>query len=183
MVLKEILQNEILSVVQFILVIAMGLIITKIVTDFLSKWMKSQSAITFVREIGYDEPLVELILVGVKYLLYFVTFVVAIAQFGFATMVFDIIIIIIALFLIFVIIFSLKDFIPNITAGLYLARVKSIKKGDMVRVGTYFGEVIELNLFTTTLKDENNRLIIIPNSNLTKKEIIKGEAFDKSGED
>ncbi|HDQ59734.1 MAG TPA: mechanosensitive ion channel [Candidatus Woesearchaeota archaeon] len=182
MVLQEVVQNEILSIVQFVLVIAMGLIITKLVTDFLNGWLRKPQMMQFIKDIGYDEPLVELILVGVKYMFYFITVVVAIAQFGFASLVFDIVIVLVALFIIFVILFSLKDFIPNLTAGLYLARVKPINEGETVRIGGYVGKIVSITLFTTTLKDDNGRLIIIPNSNLAKKEIIKGGPVNNKGE-
>jgi len=175
MVLKEILQHELLSIIQFVLVMAIGIILTKLITDFINGWLRSPTSKRFIQELGYDEPFIDLVIVGVRYLLYLITFVIAIAQFGFASMIFDAIIILIALFLVFIIIYSLKDFIPNITAGIYLAQVKAIKKGDKIKIGYYSGEVIDMNLFTTTLKDETGRVIIIPNSNLTKKEIIKGE--------
>lgn len=181
MVLQEILENEILSVIQFILVIAMGFVVTKLITDFLNDWLRTPASIKFIKEMGYDEPLVELIIVGVKYLVYSVTFIVAVAQFGFATFILDLVIILIALFLISVIILSLKDFIPNITAGFYLVKIRAVEEGDNVTIGNYSGEIMEINMFTTTIEDETGRLIIVPNSKLTKKEIIKEKPLKKNG--
>ena len=173
MVLMEIMKAQLFSILQFAIVIAIGIVVTKLVIDFLSKFFKSDETKKMFREMGYEEPMLDLILMGVRYVLYFLTFIAAIAQFGFPTILFDIIIVIIALFVVILMIYSLKDFIPNAAAGIYLARAKSIKKGDTIKVGHYSGKVIDMTLLATTLKDDNGRLTIIPNANMTKKEIIK----------
>jgi small conductance mechanosensitive channel len=173
MVLEEILQANIINIVQFALVIGVGYIITKIVTDAIGKYLRKPSTKKVIAEMGYEEPILDFFLMIIKYVFYFITFIIALSQFGFASVVFDVIIVIISLFVVFIVFYSLKDFIPNATAGIYLSRVRTIKKGDKIRVGVYSGEVIEMNIMTLTLKDQNGRIIIIPNSNLTHKEIIK----------
>jgi small-conductance mechanosensitive channel len=180
MVLQEILRGQMFSILQFLLVIIIGYVITKLITDFLGNSLRKEETKKMFKEMGYEEPIIDLILMAVRYVLYLLTFIAAIAQFGFPTIVFDVVIIIIALFAAALVIYSLKDFIPNATAGIYLARVKSVKKGEKVKIGLYSGEVIEMTLLTTTLRDESGRLTIIPNANLTKKEIVK-EAAEKKG--
>lgn len=173
MVLEEILQANIISILQFALIIGIGYIITKITTDALDKYLKRPSAKKLIAEMGYEEPIIELLLLMVKYVFYFITFIIALSQFGFASIVFDIVIIVISLFVVFLIFYSLKDFIPNAAAGIYLNKVRTINKGDKIKVGIYSGEVTDMNLMTLTLKDAAGRIIIIPNSSLTHKEIIK----------
>lgn len=180
MVLQEIMQSQLFSILQFAIVIAIGVVVTKLVTDLLDKALRKEETKKMFKEMGYEEPIIDLILMAVRYILYFLTFILAIAQFGFPTIIFDAAIIIITLFIVVLAIYSLKDFIPNAAAGIYLARVKTIRKGDNVKIGHYSGEVIEMTLLSTTLKDESGRLTIIPNANLTKKEIVK-EAEKKKG--
>lgn len=170
--IKELLQAEILSIFQFILVLIIGFLISKLITGVLNNWLKKEEFKKFIEELGYDEPLIDLIIVGVKYLIYFVTFIIAISQFGVGTFLIDLTILLISLFIIVFIIYSLKDFIPNAAAGIYLTKVKSIKVGDKIKVGAYHGVVKSINLFTTTIEDEEGRVTIIPNANLTKREII-----------
>jgi small conductance mechanosensitive channel len=178
MVLEEILQANIISVLQFALVIGMGYVITKLVTNAISRYLRRPAAKKMISEMGYEEPIIELLILVIRYFFYFITFMIALSQFGFAPVVFDIVIIIVCLFVVFFIFYSLKDFIPNAAAGIFLNRIKPIKKGEKIRVGIYSGEVIDMNLMTVTLRDDNGRIIIIPNSNLARKEIIKEKVVE-----
>jgi small conductance mechanosensitive channel len=180
MVLQEILQSQIISVVQFALVIGIGYIITKIVSEAIQRYLKRPSMKKLIAEMGYEEPVMELLVIMIKYVFYFITFIIALSQFGFATIVFDIIIVIIALFVVILLVYTLKDFIPNAAAGIYLNRVKSVQVGDNIKVGIYSGEVTSMSLMTLTLKDPTGRVIIIPNVNLTRKEIIKEQTVEKT---
>ncbi|MCD6547307.1 MAG: mechanosensitive ion channel [Nanoarchaeota archaeon] len=173
MVLKEIVQAQIISILQFALVIGIGMIITKLVTDVLNNFLRQKHIRKVISNLGYEEPIIDLIVLMVRYVFYFVTFIIALSQFGFAKFVFDVIIILIALFLIAIVLFSLKDFIPNAAAGIYLSTVKAIKKGDVLKIGNYYGKVVSIDLVNITLEDKEGRLTIIPNSSVVKKEIIK----------
>lgn len=172
MVLMEVLQSQILSVLQFIVVLAIGVIITKFATDFLKKFLLRPEVKETITDMGYEEPIIDLVVMTIRYMFYFITFIIALAQFGFATIVLDIVIIILSLFIVAILIYSLKDIVPNAAAGIYLSRVKSIKKGDRITVGAYHGVVQDVNIMTVILKDETGRIAIIPNANLTKKDII-----------
>ncbi len=173
MVLENFLQTQVLNILQFVIVLSIGIIITKIVTDMISRFLKSPEIKKIISKMGYEAPIIEFVVLVVRYVFYFITFIVALAQFGFANFVFDILIILIALFIIVLILFSLKDFVPNASAGIYLNVVKSIRKGDVLRIGNYYGRVVDMDLVSITLQDESGRLIIIPNSNIVKKDIIK----------
>lgn len=173
MILKEIVQMQVINILQFILVLGIGLIITKIVTDVVSAFLRRAEIKKLISKIGYEEPIIDFVVLVIRYVFYFITFIIALAQFGFARLVFEAVIILIALFIIILILFSLKDFIPNAAAGIYLNTVKSIKKGDFIKIGNYRGKVVDMDLVSITLKDKKGRLFIIPNSNVVKKEIIK----------
>ena len=173
MIFDEVAKTQVINILQFAIVIAIGAIITKVVVDFLSKFLRRDDIRKVITKLGYDEPVIELILIIVRYIFYFITFIIALSQFGFARFVLDIVIIMIALFLVILVLFSLKDFIPNVAAGVYLSSFKSINKGDILRIGEYFGKVVNMDIVSITLEDENGRLLIIPNANVVKKEIIK----------
>lgn len=173
MVFENFLETQILNILQFAVVIAIGLLITKIVTDMISRFLKSPEIKKIISKMGYETPIIEFVVLVVRYVLYFITVIVALAQFGFANFVFDVIIVLIALFIVVLILFGLKDFVPNASAGIYLNIVKSIRKGDLLRIGGYSGKVVDMDLVSITIQDNSGRLIIIPNSNVIKKDIIK----------
>jgi len=173
MIFEELLQTQVISVFKFVIVITIGVIITKLVTDLMSDFLKRRDIKRLIARMGYSEIIIDFIIIIIKYVFYSVTFIIALSQFGFAKLVFDIILILIALFLIVLLIFSLKDFIPNAAAGVYLNAFKSIKKGDVLKIGNYVGKVTDIDIVSITLEDEIGRLTIIPNSNVIKKEIIK----------
>lgn len=68
---------------------------------------------------------------------------------------------------------GLKDFVPNIISGLVLHRKFSIKIGDYIKVKNVEGEVVQFNLLEVRIRTEKGDEIVIPNSLLTKNEIVK----------
>ncbi|MDD5182017.1 MAG: mechanosensitive ion channel [Candidatus Nanoarchaeia archaeon] len=182
MVLSEILQAQIINIVQFVIIVVIGLTLTKFITDALKYFFKRREVQKTISDMGYEAPLVDLILVTIRYLLYFITIIIALSQFGFATIVFNILIIALIVLVAFFVVYSLKDVISNAVAGVFIHITKSIKEGDNITVGVYSGKVQEITLMTTMLKDSTGRTIVIPNANLTRKEIIKEKALKKSGQ-
>lgn len=173
MVLEILIRMQLINLLQFFIVIAIGVIFTKIASDGISHFLKKEDIKKLISRMGYEEPIIDMVIMILKYIMYFVTFIIALAQFGFAIMVLNTIIILTAFFVIILIFFSLKDFIPNVSAGLYLNTIKSIRKDDVLQIGHYKGKVVDIDLISITLEDKTGRLTIIPNSNIIKKEIIR----------
>lgn len=180
MVFIDIIQTQLINIIQFIIVITIGVVITKFTTDGLKYFFNKPDVRKTIQEFGYDQPLVDLIILIARYILYFLAVIIGISQFGFATIIFDAIVILIILLIAFLIVYSLKDVIPNVVAGIYLHSTKSFVPGEVITVGVYHGRIQELTLMTTMLKDQTGRIIIIPNANLTRKEIIKEKPLKKS---
>ena len=160
------------ALLRAIIVIVAGIIITKIVVDVLRKLIKTEGVKNFIKGLGYEETILDLPILILKYLFYFVTLMIAIAQFGFGVIVIEIILAILVLTFGFLIIYSLKDLIPNLAAGIWIARERPFKVGDKVRVGLYEGEVKSFSLTVTQIEDENGRIIMIPNSIIVRREVI-----------
>ena len=160
------------ALIRAVIVIAIGLIITKIVVDITRKILDRDDVDNLIRNLGYEPAVKDLLILIMKYLFYFVIFMIAIAQFGFGTFVIEAILIIIVLAFGALIIYSLKDLIPNISAGITIARSKAYKVGDKIKVGLYEGIVREFNITSTKIEDKMGRLIIIPNSVIIRGEII-----------
>ncbi len=73
---------------------------------------------------------------------------------------------------------ALQGSLANIGAGVLLIIFRPFKVGDFVDAGGALGNVQEINIFNTTLTSPDNRVIIVPNSN-----IIGGNITNFSGRD
>jgi len=60
--------------------------------------------------------------------------------------------------------FGAKSLIADLIAGFFIILENQFNVGDRVKIGTSEGRVIRLSLRTTTLKDDQGRYHIIPNS-------------------
>jgi small conductance mechanosensitive channel len=73
---------------------------------------------------------------------------------------------------------ALQGSLANLGAGVLLIIFRPFKKGDFVDAGGAMGTVQEISIFNTTLTSPDNRVIIVPNSN-----IIGGNITNFSGKE
>ncbi|MCB0769072.1 MAG: mechanosensitive ion channel family protein [Flavobacteriales bacterium] len=62
--------------------------------------------------------------------------------------------------------------LSNIISGLVLTYMRSFQKGDRVRIGEVFGDVIERNMLVTRVRTTKNEIISIPNSTVINSHTI-----------
>ncbi len=62
--------------------------------------------------------------------------------------------------------------ISNVLAGLFVLYKRSMNVGDRIRVGDFYGDVMQIRLMETYLKSVKNELISIPNATLLSTEVI-----------
>jgi small-conductance mechanosensitive channel len=60
--------------------------------------------------------------------------------------------------------FGLQNITSNFVAGLILLLERPIKVGDRIMVGNQEGDVVEINMRSTTIRTVNNVAVIVPNS-------------------
>ncbi|MBN2447305.1 MAG: mechanosensitive ion channel [Phycisphaerae bacterium] len=63
--------------------------------------------------------------------------------------------------------FALQGSLANFAAGVMLIIFRPFKVGDFVDAGGVSGVVSEIQVFATTIKTPDNKLIVVPNSSLT----------------
>ncbi|WP_198005446.1 mechanosensitive ion channel domain-containing protein [Hydrogenivirga sp. 128-5-R1-1] len=61
--------------------------------------------------------------------------------------------------------FAMKDIISNLLAGVLIILYSPFRVGDRIRVGSYEGEVLEINLRYTVLEGDGER-VLVPNSTM-----------------
>jgi len=104
----------------------------------------------------------------VKYLVYTISVVVSLNQIGLALHVVNSVLVVLLVVVAIGIFLGIKDFIPNIMAGIYIVSKKKIKKGQRIKVKDVEGKVIDIELLETKLKTPKGHEIIIPNSFFVK---------------
>lgn len=118
-------------------------------------------------------PLEEFLSALVKYITYLIVIIIALNQLGLTTTVLYIILIVILALIIAFIVLALKDFIPNLVAGLFIYQKLGIKIGDKIKVKNVDGKIIDINLIEVKVKTKSGDIIHIPNSLLTKNIVVK----------
>lgn len=67
---------------------------------------------------------------------------------------------------------ALQGSLSNFAAGFLMIIFRPFKVGDLIEGGGAFGVVEDIQIFTTTLKTADNKVIIIPNAKLTGDNIV-----------
>ena len=109
----------------------------------------------------------------VKYLIIGIAVIAALIQIGVAISIMNFILVIIGGILLISFTLALRDFMPNIFAGLYLIATKKLKKGDSIRFKDFDGIVTKIDLLDRYIKMDSKNTMMIPNSYLMKNYIIK----------
>ena len=158
------------------IIILIGFIVGKALNRIIKKALKQIGLNRIMREIGIKVPLEEIFAHGVMYGVYFIAAIMALRHIGIATDILNIISVMIIAFIGIFILLSVKDFIPNVISGIVLHQKGTIKENDSIEINKIAGTVIEMNLLETKLLTKRGDIIIVPNANLTKSEIVKRRA-------
>lgn len=75
--------------------------------------------------------------------------------------------------------FGLQNITSNFIAGLILLFERPINVGDRITVGDTEGDVVNINIRSTTIKSLNNISIIVPNSEFISSSVINWSHSDK----
>ncbi|WDE06649.1 mechanosensitive ion channel [Thalassomonas viridans] len=78
---------------------------------------------------------------------------------------------------------ALQGTLTNLAAGVMLLFFRPYKVGDFIEVAERFGNVTEIDLFTTILQTFDNQQIIIPNSQIWGNQIINHSHHNVRGVD
>lgn len=161
------------NLIAAIAIILIGIIVARITNRIIRKVLHELELNRILREqAGVKIPVEEFAGSLAKYLIYFIAMIMALAQLGLQTIILYIILVIVLVILVSFVVLAFKDFIPNITAGFFIHQKGMIKEGDFIQVKDIKGKVISISLVETKIKVGKD-IVYIPNSVLTKNEIIK----------
>ncbi|MBW2988564.1 mechanosensitive ion channel [Candidatus Woesearchaeota archaeon] len=103
------------------------------------------------------------------YFIYFITVVMALNQIGATSKLLHGVTLTIIIIVCISIFIALKDFVPNIIAGVYLLHLAHYKPGDQIEFDNVKAKVIEVDLLETRLQTPDKDFLVVPNSTMLKK--------------
>ena len=155
-----------------VFILLIGFIIGRIVSKIIAKFLKEVELDKVLKKAGIKAKIENFISNGAKYCIYFISVILAINEIGLTTTILNMISAAALVLIIISFILAIKDFIPNVISGFILYQKSIIKKGDKVKFDQLEGTVIGISLIETQIKTRKGDIIHVPNSTITKKEII-----------
>jgi len=173
-VLPKILSSVFTKLVVAVIIVLIGLVLGKILGKFVQKALHEIELNKIIKKAaGIKASVEEIISTSLSYFIYFIFIVMALNQLGITTVVLHMISGAILIIIIISILLSIKDFMPNMFAGLFIHQKRFIKEGDILKVDNTEGKVVHINLVETKIETKHGDIIYIPNSLLTKKTVVK----------
>jgi len=90
----------------------------------------------------------------IEYIIYTITLLVILQQFGLTKLVFAIVIFLVALLLGFSLALAIKDFIPNAITGFFIRKKLKRQIGKNVRIGIVSGKLMHVGIVDSIVKDK-----------------------------
>ncbi len=152
--------------------VTIGYLLSKYLIKYLRHALHSKTAKETFKKLGYNEAVIDYAIHYLKLFIYVVTFIAAVSALGFAQEILTLIVAVLIISVIGILVYSLRDLIPNAFAGYYIKTNRIIREGEKIKIKDFEGKVKKVDLLTIAIEDEKGELIIIPN-NLITKHIIK----------
>jgi small-conductance mechanosensitive channel len=168
-VVKPLASNLVVAVV----VLLIGIILARIVERVVLRILHELELDKWLRKAGLKFAMEQTVSHVVRYVIYFITVIAALNRVGLTSFVLNILAAGVIVLVIAAILLGVKDFIPNFMAGLRIHHRGFVKVGDVIRVRDLEGEVRQINLLDTRIKTVSGDLLFVPNSMLTKHEVLR----------
>jgi len=144
----------------------MGKIVGRILHELeINKAIKSTFKTSF--------PMEELLSSLLTYTIYFVAIILSLERLRLDTFIFNIIAAGIIATVVVSILLAVKDFIPNVMAGVFIHFSDHIREGDTISFDGTVGKVMTINVVETKLETPNGETIFVPNALLTKRVVSR----------
>jgi len=167
-IFSQLFSKFIVAVVILLIGFVMGRVVGKLVQKFLHEIEINR----ILKKSGANFDLEGVLSHLFTYFIYFITVIWALNTLGLTTTILNIISIAFMLLIIISIFLAVKDFVPNLISGFFIHSKNMIKPGDKIKVDNVNGTVMKISLVETEIKTASGDIMHIPNSILTRKEII-----------
>ena len=172
--INQFFTSSLAKLVAAVAILLIGVLFARFLSKLIQKILKEVRLNKFLKdEFGIKLSLEEFISRFVEFIIYFIAIIMALNQLGLTTLILYIILIVVLVIIIVLVVLAFKDFMPNLTAGIYIHQKKSFKVNDVISIKTVEGKVISINLIETTVKTKQGDEVLVPNSMLLKSELRK----------
>jgi small conductance mechanosensitive channel len=172
--LNQFLEPFYSKIIITLLILLIGLIAGKIIGKLIEKLLKEIEINKLIKKATtFNIKLDKIIGSIISYFIYFIAIMWALENIGLSSIIINILAGGIIILFIIAIILGIKDFIPNIIAGIFIHFKKIIKENDNIEIDNVKGKVEIVGLIETKLITKTDDVIYIPNSAFIKSQKIK----------
>jgi len=165
--------NPLLSrIVIAVLILLVGLIIGKLIGMLIKRGLNEVRLDKYIQSAGLRISLEKFLGSIASYIIYLVAIIMSLDQLGLTTAILTIIATIIVLIIAISFLLAVKDFFPNLFAGIRIRARKLFAEGDNIQIREVKGRILSMGLLETKIKTAFNEEVIIPNSIFNKRQII-----------
>ncbi|MBW2991087.1 mechanosensitive ion channel family protein [Candidatus Woesearchaeota archaeon] len=161
-----------------VLILLIGLILGKLLGNLIRRALNEVQLDKHLRtRTGFKFSFEKLLSNFASYIIYFIAVVMSLNSLGLTTTILYMIAAAVIIVIIASFILAVKDFFPNLMAGILIKTKKVFKEGDVVQIKEVRGRIISLGFLETRLMTSQKEEVIIPNSIFNKRQIsIKRKA-------
>ncbi len=162
------------KIVVAMLLLFIGLILGKFSGKAVKKLLSQVELNKLVRKgIGVNLRPEEIISSLVTYAVYFVFVIWALESLGISTLILNIFAIGVIAVIILSIFLGIKDYVPNLFAGIIIHSKDLVNENDIIKTGGMEGRVVKVDLLSTRIETRSKDQIFIPNSLLLRDRFVK----------
>jgi small conductance mechanosensitive channel len=155
-----------------VLILLIGLIIGKLIGTLIRRALNEVKLDKYTRSAGLKLSLEKSIANIASYIIYVIAIIMSLDQLGLTTAILTIFAGIILFVIAVSFILAIRDFFPNILAGMRIKLRKIFAEGDEVQILEVKGIITNIGLLETQLKTAAGEDVIIPNSVFNKRQVI-----------
>lgn len=170
---KKIFTGVYVNLVAAAIIVLIGFIIGKLASRLVYKILRELEVRSVLKQAGVTAPVERYASAAVAYLIYFIAIIMALNQLKIGTLVLSMIVGAVLIILIVSFILSVKDFMPNLMAGISLYRSGGIRKGDLIETQGVTGRIIRITLAKTKIQTKEGDVVHIPHMVMMKRGFTK----------
>lgn len=156
------------------IILLIGFIIGKVISRLVQKVLHHIGLDIIIKDTtGIKISIEDIISHFILYFIYFISIIMALRKLGIAPYILNIVSALVGIIITVFLVLSLKDFVPSMIAGIIITQKAIVKEGEYIEACELKGKVISVSLIETKIQTKSGDIILIPNSHLIKKTIIK----------
>ncbi len=166
--------NPLISkIVIAVIILLVGLIIGKLLGNLIRKTLNEVELDKHVRSaVGFRWSMEKGISSIISYFIYLVSIILSLNSLGLTTAILVVISVVIVFIITLSFLLAIKDFFPNLLAGIRIRMRQLFSVGDEIQIKEVKGTVITIGYMETRLRTHFKEEVIIPNSIFNKRQII-----------